>query len=107
MVFAFASEIAATTRAVLANNFDVGDIYGDIGVRDDSRLTGQIVDFYTAGPPLGRHERRRSEGPRGLAFLRVLETVGKVKPRAFVIESVTGLLSSRQVALRGHIVGYL
>ena len=80
--------------------------FGDICVRDDSRLNGQ-VDLYTALPPLGRPERRRSEGPRGLAFLRVLETVGKVKPRAFVIENVKGLLERRHIALREHTVTYL
>ena len=71
------------------NNFKVGDIDGDICVRDGSRLKGK-VDLYTAGPPCqpfssdGRHGGIEDE--RGLAFLRVLETVGNVKPRAFVIE---------------------
>ena len=107
VVSVFASEIDTKTRAVLVNNFDVGDIYGDICVRDDSRLSGQ-VDLYTAGPPCQPFSSDGRHGDaRGLAFLRVLETVGEVRPRAFVIENVKGLLSARHAALREHIIGHL
>ena len=72
---------------------------GDI----DKRLSGKVVDVLVGGPPcqafssVGRAQDKNSmrDDPRNYLFRCYLDILEKYKPKFFVFENVTGLLSAR------------
>ena len=100
----FVSEINERTRLVLLHNFRVEHVFHDINVRHDASMAGTQIDLYTAGPPCQPFSTaglgKGVDDKRGLPFLRVLETIRTLQPRAFIIENVKGLMTARHAELR-------
>ena len=117
---AFLSESDKTTRKVLKANFARNGAFGeqmprisnDLTERDDSLLTDEGIDLYTAGPPCQPFSmaglKKGLSDPRGLIILRVLMVIQTVSPSTFALENVKPLAThKRWRPLFNFIVGFL
>ena len=111
---AFVSEVDTRVMSVLRENFDLARavVHADVMDRQDDQLTTLgAVDLYTAGPPCQSFSKNGNRlgvhDPRGVVFLRLVETIRTVLPRCFVLENVAGLAQKNHAATLSTILGAL
>ena len=102
--FVFGSEKDPSARSLLKHNFDAA-WHDDIMTRRDDHLPQ--VDLYTAGPPCQAYSSaglgNGLTDPRGVVFLRVLQTIERAKPAAFILENVKGLVTNHENTYRSMV----
>lgn len=93
-----ASEIGATCQSTYRTNFPEAPLYGDIYKIHSEQLPKQPVDLLVGGFPcqpfsaLGEQPGLQCPKGRGHLFLEIVRLLKLLKPLAFILENVPGLL---------------
>lgn len=95
-VHLFSSDIDPYCRQVISNNYHVKKIYKDITKRDHMLLPP--LDLYVAGFPCQsftglRKDAKGLNDSRGTIFFECLKTIKATRPKCFLLENVSGLLT--------------
>jgi DNA (cytosine-5)-methyltransferase 1 len=96
----FSCDINEHARATIRANFPHGTMYEDLTKRDNSKVSK--VDLYIAGFPCqpfskaGLQQGFKDKKGRGEIFFYVLDFLEENRPKVFILENVSGIVTLRQ-----------
>ena len=94
----FASDICPLARATMRANVPAEATYADVAHRP--LTTPTVVDLYIAGFPCqpfsmaGLREGFHARNANGLVFFRIVQYIAAAKPKAFILENVSGVMNA-------------